>query len=529
MTPNTANTIETGWLKAITLEPPSLKDNTADVDRLKSALSKSIGGQKIDISFRLAKKLPGMLRQWQYRVRCILFRDDQRWFLAGVTSPDHGRRACAISVDLGTTRVVLRLLNLADGQKMAETSFDNPQIKIGPDILERIHFAENDGGLEQLQQLIVEGLNRHLKQLAESCGIRCDDIYLLAVAGNTAMTHLFLGLEPRWIIREPYIPVLNRPGVLSAQEIGIQVNEDARVLVFPNIGSYFGGDLIAGILASGLHSAEDTGILVDVGTNAEVVLGNKYWLIACAGAAGPALEGSVTRMGMIAGPGVIDSVTIDPKTAELEYHTIDELDPIGICGSGLIDLAAQLFLAGMLDIRGRFVPSRCGRRLQEKDGIFHFMVVSAREFGCPQDMTISQVDIDSLIRSKAAMYTILETLTTSVGLQLQDLATFHVGGTFGSFIKPLSAITIGMLPDLPVESYKALGNTSLEGATLVLQSPQYLSEIDGIRDRITYMELNVNQDFMNRFSAAKFLPHTTPAFFPSVKIYDNKRSIPGRN
>jgi uncharacterized 2Fe-2S/4Fe-4S cluster protein (DUF4445 family) len=519
MAPNTAHTAQEGWLRTITLAAPSLKNNTADVDRLRLALKKSVQGQPVEINLALAKKMPALLRNWNYCLRCILFNDGQGWFLAGVTSPDETCQVGAIAVDLGTTRVVIRLLDLADGRSMAESSFDNPQINIGPDILERIHFAENEGGLQRLQELIVDGLNRHIGQLLESCGLQPEDVYLMAIAGNTAMTHLFLGLEPRWMIREPYIPVMNRPGVLSAKEIGLRANDDARVLVFPNIGSYFGGDLISGILASGLHSAEDTGILVDVGTNAEVVLGNQHWLIACAGAAGPALEGSVTKMGMMAGPGVVDEITIDAKTTELKFHTIDELPPIGICGSGLIDLASQLFLAGMLDIRGRFVPSRCGQRLQEKDGIAHFTVVSASESEHRQALTISQVDIDSLIRSKAAMYTILETLTTSVGMQLQDLASFYVGGTFGSFIKPLSAITLGMLPDLPIDSYKALGNTSLEGATLVLRSPSHIAHIDEIRDRITYMELNVNQEFMNRFSAAKFLPHTTPAFFPSVKIY----------
>jgi uncharacterized 2Fe-2S/4Fe-4S cluster protein (DUF4445 family) len=522
MSANNTDKPEPRWLQTIVLEPPSLQDNTADIDRLQAALRKGIGGgHRVDISYPLAKRLPRLMRKWHYRLHCILFRDGERWFLAGVASVKDDRSVYAVAIDLGTTRVVLRLLDLADGKTMGETSFDNPQITIGPDILARIHFAEQDGGLDHLQQLVVDGLNRHIKELATSCGIRSADIYLLAVAGNTAMTHLFLGLEPRWMIREPYTPAWNRPGVLSVTEIGIKVHEDAKLLVFPNIGSYFGGDLISGILASGLHTVEETGILVDVGTNAEVVLGNKHWLIACAGAAGPALEGSVTKMGMMAGPGVIDTVTIDAQTAELDYHTIGERPPIGICGSGLIDLAAQLFLAGMLDIRGRFVPRRCGKRLQEKDGILHFTVVSASESANRQNLTISQIDIDSLIRSKAAMYTILETLTMSVGMQLQDLAAFHVGGTFGSFIKPLSAISIGMLPDLPIDSYKALGNTSLEGASLVLRSPRRMSEIDLIRDRITYMELNVNQDFMNRFSAAKFLPHTTPDFFPSVKIHAN--------
>jgi uncharacterized 2Fe-2S/4Fe-4S cluster protein (DUF4445 family) len=255
---------------------------------------------------------------------------------------------------------------------------------------------------------------------------------------------------------------------------------------------------------------------VDVGTNAEVALGNQNWLIACAGAAGPALEGGVTRMGMTAGPGVIDKILIDPDTREFDIHTIEEKPPRGICGSGLIDLAAQLFTAGMVDVRGKFVPAECGRRLIEIDGLPHLTVVGADQSGTGRDLTISQADIDSLIRSKAAMYTILETITTSVGMTLKDIKRFYVAGTFGSFIDPRSAITIGMLPDLPPETYEPLGNSSLDGATLALTSSDALTEVDRIRDRITYLELNVNQEFMNRFSAAKFLPHTNRALFPSI-------------
>jgi uncharacterized 2Fe-2S/4Fe-4S cluster protein (DUF4445 family) len=337
------------------------------------------------------------------------------------------------------------------------------------------------------------------------------------------MTHLFLGLNPRWIIREPYIPTVNKPGILKAAELGLQVNSAARVLIFPNIGSYFGGDLIAGILYSGIHCAADTAILVDVGTNAEVVLGNENWLIACAGAAGPALESGVTKMGMMAGPGVVDKIMIDPRTRKFDLHTIEDKAPRGICGSGVIDLAAQLFLSGMIDIRGRMIPDVCAKRLKEIDGLLHLVVVPADQSATGLDLTISQADLDSLIRSKAAMYTILETITQSVGLELKDLAEFYVAGTFGSFIDPRSAITIGMLPDLPLESYRPLGNSSLGGATLALTSTESLAEIDRIRDRITYLELNVNQDFMNRFSAAKFIPHTDRTLFQSVEVRKSVR------
>jgi uncharacterized 2Fe-2S/4Fe-4S cluster protein (DUF4445 family) len=221
---------------------------------------------------------------------------------------------------------------------------------------------------------------------------------------------------------------------------------------------------------------------------------------------------------MMAGPGVVDKISIDPQTREFNLHTIEDRAPKGICGSGVIDLAAQLYLSGMMDIRGKLVPAVCGKRLKKVDGLMHLVVIPADQSAAGSDLTVSQADLDSLIRSKAAMYTILETITISVGMELKDLATFYVAGTFGSLIDPRSAITIGMLPDLPLENYQPLGNSSLGGAALALTSAASLAEIDRIRDRITYLELNVNQDFMNRFSAAKFIPHTDRTLFPSVEV-----------
>jgi uncharacterized 2Fe-2S/4Fe-4S cluster protein (DUF4445 family) len=507
----------TPWLLSVSLPPPSLQNNIADADRLIAALKNALQtDDAIHIDFDLLKILPDRLRKSDFSLRCILFRDRHRWRVVGIASAGDIQPAAGLAVDLGTSRVALRLLDLADGRTLAESGFDNPQLAVGPDILSRIHFTETPGGLAQLNDLIIGGLNRAIEDVCQAGGIETRDIYALALAGNTAMTHLVLGLNPRWIIREPYIPVINKPEVLKAAELGLQVNPLARILFFPNIGSYFGGDLIAGILCAGLHTTEDTAILVDVGTNAEVVLGNANWMIACAGAAGPALEGGVTKIGMMAGPGVVDKIAIDPTNHAFDLHTIENKAPAGICGSGVIDLAAQLFLTGMVDIRGKLVPAVCGKRLKEIDGLMHLVVVPAGQSATGADLTVSQADLDSLIRSKAAMYTILETVTMSVGMQLKELTTFYVAGTFGSFIDPRSAITIGMLPDLPLDRYQPLGNSSLGGATLALTSAESLAEIDRIRDRITYLELNVNQDFMNRFSAAKFLPHTDRSLFPSI-------------
>jgi uncharacterized 2Fe-2S/4Fe-4S cluster protein (DUF4445 family) len=504
----------------VVLPRPSIADNTADADRLIAALAPAIPASAgaIDIDLDLLRLLPALLRRWEYRLRCTLFHDRDRWVLTGISDAEDPRPAAGLAVDLGTTRVVLRLIDLATGAALADHAFDNPQIAVGPDVLARVHHADRPEGLGHLNALIIDGLNRAIGAVCRPAGLRPQDVCAVAVAGNTCMTHLFLGLEPRWIIREPYIPVVNRPGVLTAAALGIEAAPSARVRVFPNIGSYFGGDLIAGILFAGLHRRDAPAILVDVGTNAEVVLGNRDWLIGCAGAAGPALESGVTRMGMLAGPGVVDRVAIDPATGAFEVHTIAETAPRGICGSGVIDLAAQLFRSGMIDPRGKLVAARCGDRLKVVDGLRHLVVVPADRSATGADLTISQADLDSLIRSKAAMYTILETLAMTVGLSLAELNAFYVAGTFGCFIDPRAAIAIGMLPDLPLDRYIPIGNSSLEGAALALTSAEAVEEIDRIRDRITYLELNVNQDFMNRFSAAKFLPHTDSSRFPSVQL-----------
>jgi len=510
----------------VTLTPPSLRDNTADADRLEQALKRQLDADRIRIDLSLLKRIPEQLRQWRYKARCLLFKDRGAHLLLAMTDPAAPRVMAGLAVDLGTTRVVLRLVDLANDRILDEDAFDNPQIAVAPDVLARIHHAETPEGLAGLQTMVLDGLNRAVAAMCLRSGLSTADVHLATIAGNTAMSHLFMGIPPRWLIREPYIPAVNTPGLMTAAELGLGLNPRARVMVFPNVGSYFGGDLIAGILFSGMNEMTETAILVDVGTNAEVILGNRDWLMACAGAAGPALESGVARMGMMAAPGVIDTVTVDPATRRVRYETIGGLPPRGICGSGVIDLAAHLFLSGMLDIRGKLVPEKCGEHLAVIDGMNHIVVVPAGDSATGRPLMMSQADIDSLIRSKAAMYTILETITLSVGMTPRDLDRFYVAGTFGSFIKPRSAITIGMIPDLPMECYRPLGNSSLGGAAMALTLDDPMAETARIRDRITYLELNVNQELMNRFSAARFLPHTEPSLFPSVRVGDGSTPPP---
>lgn len=519
--------IEKSWTRTLKLQAPTLSLNIGDADRLGAELRRRFSVEHIRIDLALLRRLPKLLREWDYSLRCACFPNGDALELVGIApGPDAADVAPApllgAAVDLGTTRIVLRLVDLETQDILAERGFDNPQIALAPDVLARIHHCAKKGGLEELQQLVVQGLNEQIEAQCEELGLPVESLCIMTISGNTAMSHLFLGLEPRWIIREPYIPAANTFQPQRASDLGLQAGPAARVFIFPNIGSYFGGDLISGILYSGLHEREEPAIMVDVGTNAEVVLGNQDWLLACAGAAGPALEGGAASMGMMAEPGVIDRVTLDATSGELEIHTIDDEPPRGICGSGLIDLAASLFKAGIIDIRGELVPKRCGEHLTDLDGVAAYVVVDAAHSATGQPLTLSQVELDSLIRSKAAMFSILETISASVGLTPSDFQTFLVAGTFGSFIDPESAITLGMLPDIGLESFQRLGNSSLGGATLLLTTPEKYHQVTTIRDAITYLELNVNQDFMLRFSAAKFIPHTDSKRFPSVSIPPQK-------
>ena len=505
-----------GFVRRILIETPSLTNNTADAQRLEKCLLEELGADYIRIPLSILKNLPSNLRAWGFRARAVLFKDRNSWILVDLLAPLSDNPVLGTAVDIGTTRIVVSLIDLETGSEIGQKGFDNPQAAIGPDVLARIHYSNKNTGLAELTRLVIDSVNFNISALCKEHGYKKEDVYLFTGAGNTAMIHLFLGIEAIEIIKEPYIPCVNIPDTQPGGNLNLDINENGVAFLFPNIGSYFGGDLISGILFSDLDQKQNPCIMVDVGTNAEIVVGNRDWLLACAGAAGPALEGGVSKMGMTAKPGVIDQVWIDPDSQELAIHTTDEIKPIGICGSGMIDLAASLFLSKRIDIRGKFSKPFCGNQLFEKEGINHFILVDKNYSGTGEPICLSQVDLNSLTSSKAAMYTILEVIVkNTAGFEFADLEKFYVAGTFGSFINPVSAISIGMLPDIPIETFEVLGNSSLGGAMVLLRDPDAFERIMKIRQSITYIELNVNQEFMNMFSGAKFYPHTDSSRFPS--------------
>jgi uncharacterized 2Fe-2S/4Fe-4S cluster protein (DUF4445 family) len=505
--------------------PPSLSDNTGDLDRLRKSLAGKLDGRLPHVAMGRIAPIARSFRQAGFKGAALVTMLD-----AGPQLIDFLPAAPAIlpavALDLGTTHLEASLIDLLSGKVLERGTLVNEQLEFGSDILTRIHFATDKNGatgnLELLQKKVVQCINELAGDLVKKRKIDTQDIVAICVSGNTTMVHFFLQLDPYHLCREPYIPVVNSPDPFPALDVGLNFHPGATVWVMPSVGSYFGGDLISGILASGLDRQKDTSMLIDVGTNAEVVVGNSEWLIACAGAAGPALEGGVARMGMRADIGAIEHCSIDPQTGDLEYSTIGDGPAKGICGSGVIDLVAGLYLARIIDIRGKFrkdQPQAAGRFVEQDDGLA-YVVVAPEKGDRGQPVLLSQVDIDALLRSKAAMYSILATITNQVGVAFEDLHRIYVAGAFGKHISPRQAIVLGMLPDLELAVYQPLGNSSLAGAESILLDREARQRSREIVSKVTYVELNVNQEFMIRFSGSRFIPHTDHTLFPSVPFFD---------
>jgi uncharacterized 2Fe-2S/4Fe-4S cluster protein (DUF4445 family) len=497
------------------LPRPALTDNRSHESRIRDALEEILG-QRPRCPLRVVRNLPGVIEPADYRVQAVVLDGPCGWELVQVNPAAGASRLYGVAVDLGSSTVVFHLVDLATGEIAGTVSHPNPQRAHGEDILARILFAGGGDGLETLQSEIVGLFNSSIEELVRPRGIRPDDVFFVTVAGNTTMCHFLLALDPGHICREPYIPAANRFDLIRAEELGIHVHPLARLFCFPNIGSYFGGDLLSGVLASGMHLRDEISMLIDVGTNAEVVLGNRDWLVACAGAAGPALEGGILSCGVMAQPGAVERVHIDRRSLAVTYRTLGGVAPLGLCGSGVIDLLAAMFLAGLVDPTGKLVVDRDPLRMQRIGGEWAYVVAGKDATSSGAPVYMSQSDLKNLIRSKAAMYTILGTVTQSVGIEFGDIERFYVAGAFGNYIDPKNAVTIGMLPDVPLDRFTGLGNAAGDGAVEVLRRRQAIAEVERIREKMTYLEMNVRGDFMSQLTAALFLPHTDLARFPSV-------------
>ncbi len=486
------------------LNPPSLNDNRADIDRLADALSRRYAGTTVPLV--MMNKASEVLYRSDWRVTATMALFDDGWKLVNIEEGDTTGKHYGLAVDLGTTTVVGYLVDLNSGETLASAADYNQQILHGEDILTRIYVASDLKGARTMQEAIINTLNGIVQTLSRQLRIESGMISAVTVAANTTMVHLLLGLNPARICMAPYIPVVNRPGCIRAGDIGLVVNPEAPLYCLPSVGSYVGGDVIAGVLVSGMSELPEVAFFVDIGTNGEMVLGNRDWLVACAGAAGPALEGGVAGYGMRAEPGAVFYVRIDPVTGKVKYKTVGGVKAKGICGSGLVDCLAELLLAGVIDRAGKF-----------KDGRREYVVVPASESATGKDITFTQTDINNIMRTKGAVNAALEYLLESVGIDMRDISTFYAAGAFGQYLDLESAITIGLYPDLPREKMIRLGNSSGEGARLVLISNQCRKKVEDIVRSITYFELNASEVFMNKFVGSKFLPHTNLDFYPTVK------------
>ncbi|GAB6153907.1 ASKHA domain-containing protein [Desulfosporosinus burensis] len=487
----------------LSLKPPSPQDNRADVDQVRHTLERSYG--LVSVPLALMPRIPGICRSANWQITATLGDTGQGWTLIDIEPGDTTQEHFGLAIDIGTTTVVVYLINLCDGTVLRHAADYNDQIVMGEDILTRIRHAAELDGLARLQKAVLDTLNRLIKRLYPLTS-KTSKITAAAIGANTTMIHLLLGLDPASICRAPYTPVVNSPGIISAREIGLEIHPSAPVYCLPSIGSYLGGDVIGGILVSGMHQQSDISLFVDIGTNGEIVLGNEEWLVACAGAAGPALEGGVTTYGMRAEPGAVDHVSIDPKTGWVDYSTVGKLPARGICGSGLVDTLAELFLNGFINRSARF-----------QNGQQEFVVVPAHKTASGEDIVISQVDINNFMATKGAVNAATDLLMENVGCAWQEISHFYAAGAFGQYLPIESAVTIGLYPDLPRSAIVRLGNSSGEAARQVLLSRTKRLEAEGIAGKVTYFELNANSTFMDKFSGSKFLPHTDLDRYPSVK------------
>lgn len=507
-------------LYEIEVAGPSLKDNTGDLDRLRRAVTDQLSGREPVVPYRCLAGVAASFRRAGFAGVAVVNHSGSGPELVDFIGKNQ-KPLVGMALDLGTTHLEAALVEMTTGKRLATANRENSQIEFGADVLARIHHCAGGAGLADLHRTIITDVNELAVSLADQAGLVAEDIRALSVAGNTSMVHFFLNLNPYHLIREPYIPLVNIADPCHAEDLALVINPNSLVWVMPNIGSYFGGDLLSGVIASGLARADKVAMLIDVGTNAEVIVGNSEWLIACAGAAGPALEGGVASMGMRAAPGAIEHVEFNQQSGRLNYTTIGGVKPKGICGSGIIDLVASLYLARIIDIRGKFRSSSHSDCFVETTEGPAYVLATAAESADGRPVLFGQIDLDAVMRSKAAMYSILTTLVNQVGVSFGELDRIYVAGAFGQHISPRQAITVGMLPDLPLEIFKPIGNSSLAGAELVLLDDQARKDCRELVKKITYLELNVNQEFMSRFSGSRFIPHTDHALFPSVPFFND--------
>ncbi|HOW42186.1 MAG TPA: ASKHA domain-containing protein [Candidatus Omnitrophota bacterium] len=494
------------------LPPPTLQDCISDLERL----YRQIQAQKDYIpehaGLAAIRLLGELLRSAQWKVTATVGKRYGIIELLDVEPGDTASRNFGLVFDIGTTTVSGQLVDLQSARVLGTRATYNKQASFGSDVITRIMYAQKEEGLEKLHQAVVESMNAITHDLAAENSIDLNDVTCVVCAGNTTMIHLLLRIDPTYIRREPYVATANFIPVARAHEAGILVNPRALLFCLPGVASYVGGDVTAGVLACGLDTADDVNILIDIGTNGEVVVGNKEFLVCAAASAGPAFEGSGVSCGMRSSIGAIQKVTIDPKAFAVRYETIGSAPARGICGSGYIDCIAAMLTCGLLDKDGK-IKAIDNPRIRATGAGREFVLAAAGENGCQADIVITEADIDNIKRAKAAIYAAVVSLLKHISLDFPAIKRIFIAGGFGTSLDIASAITIGLLPALKKETFVFVGNSSLTGARNTILSEEACATADEIAHKMTYCELSVEPGYMEEYMAALFFPHTDIARF----------------
>ncbi|HCY86087.1 MAG TPA: ferredoxin [Desulfobacteraceae bacterium] len=502
------------------LDPAMEGDNQADVARIINHLRIAHDEHHLTMDLALIRKVPDIIREQDFKVTATIVRPvrkDGRNRIINIEAGDTTDRNFAIAVDIGTTTVYGQVLDLHTGEVLGQHGEFNGQISYGEDVISRIIYTEKGNGLEILHEKVVETINTVIGKCIKKGGVNRSEISTITLAGNSTMTQLLLSINPTYIRKDPYVPASILYPPFLAREIHLDLPEHTIALIYPGVSSYVGGDIIAGVMASGMYQSSELTLYMDIGTNAEIVIGHQDWMVCTAASAGPAFEGGGVKFGMRATKGAIEDFSIDPETYEPMIITVGNVKAKGICGSGLITLAARLLEVGVIDSRGKFNRELPTSRIREKDDIWEYVLVDKENTQIDRDITITEPDLDNLIRAKGAMYSAALTLLDEIGLGIQDVERIILAGGFGSYVDLESAITIGLLPEIEPEKVTYLGNGSLLGCKINCLTNALRRQVGEVVSMMTNFELATIPSYMDHYMGALFLPHTEMNYFPKVK------------
>ncbi|MCK4802217.1 DUF4445 domain-containing protein [bacterium] len=496
--------------------PPTLEDNVGDLERVYREIRKGREIPIMQMGLANIKKLSKLLRDSSWKVTATLGNRNETTEVVLIEPGDTTNKNYGVAVDVGTTTIVAYLVNLRERQVLGAKACYNPQVDFGEDVISRIIFAQEKDRLEKLHHVVIDAINNLILGMVMEHNLTLNDINGVACAGNTTMIHLLLRVPPEYLRKEPYVSTAGFMPVIRAAEVGIKINPRGLLCCIPGVSSYVGGDITAGVLASGLDDLSTPGLFIDLGTNGEVVLGNKDWLVCCSTSAGPCFEGGGIKWGIRAMKGAIQRVEINPSKDKVNLCTIGKGKPKGICGAGLVDCVAELMKSGRLNRAGKLI-SESSKRIREGEDGWEFLLVESKKSLVDQDIVITETDIKNLIHSKGAIYSGTEVLLKRVGLSFQDLEQVFVAGGLGTALDVEKAIMIGLLPDLPPEKFTFIGNSAIAGTRMCLLSHEAMRKAEKIAGKMTYVDLSTEPEFMNNYTASLFLPHTDINLFPSVK------------